>query len=125
MKEIMSTDNASKFPDWNHRDTTTNGIQRLDEAAFEYENTLWEDGCKDCGYSPLEVLDAFKAGAEWMAGQMKQGQTEVDLKNYISGKLRELGADLINHKPYSFNRGLNVGNTKAYHDILDRLNARK
>ena len=41
----------------------------LDKVAEEYENTLWEDGCKDCGYSPLEVLDAFKAGAEWMAGR--------------------------------------------------------
>ena len=48
----------------------------LDEAAFEYENTLWEDGCKDCGYSPLEVFDAFKAGAEWMAEKAKQEQPE-------------------------------------------------
>lgn len=50
---------------------------------------------------------------------------DVDLGNYISNKLRELGADLINHKPYSFNRGLNVGKGNAYRDILDRLNARK
>lgn len=50
---------------------------------------------------------------------------EVDLENYISNKLRELGADLINHKPYSFNRGLNVGKANAYNDILNRLNARK
>jgi len=49
----------------------------------------------------------------------------VDLENYISNKLRELGADLINHMPYSFNRGLNVGKTNAYNDILNRLNARK
>lgn len=56
---------------------------------------------------------------------LQQEQPEVDLENYISNKLRELGADLINHKPYSFNRGLNVGETNAYHDILDRLNARK
>ena len=52
-------------------------------------------------------------------------QQEVELENYISSKLRELGADLINHKPYSFNKGLNVGKSAAYHDILDRLNARK
>lgn len=48
-----------------------------------------------------------------------------DLENYISNKLRELGADLINHKPYSFNRGLNVGQGNAYRDILDKLKARK
>lgn len=54
-----------------------------------------------------------------------QEQPEVDLENYISNKLRELGADLINHKPYSFNRGLNVGKANAYNDILDRLNARR
>lgn len=37
----------------------------LEEAAFTYENNLWESGFKDCGYSPQEVNDAFKAGAEW------------------------------------------------------------
>lgn len=41
----------------------------LDEAAFTYENELWESGFNECGYSPQEVNDAFKAGAEWMAGQ--------------------------------------------------------
>ena len=56
---------------------------------------------------------------------LQQEQPEVDLENYISNKLRELGADLINHMPYSFNRGLNVGKTNAYNDILDKLNARK
>ena len=56
---------------------------------------------------------------------LQQEQPDVDLENYISNKLRELGADLINHKPYSFNRGLNVGKTKAYEDILGRLNTRK
>lgn len=50
---------------------------------------------------------------------------EVNLESYISNKLRKLGADLINHKPYSFNRGVNVGETNAYQDILDKLNARK
>lgn len=52
-------------------------------------------------------------------------EPEMELENYISNKLRELGADLINHKPYSFNRGLNVGEGNAYQDILDRLKARK
>jgi len=56
---------------------------------------------------------------------LQQEHLEVDLENYISNKLRELGADLINNKPYSFNRGLNVGKTNAYDDILNRLNARK
>lgn len=56
---------------------------------------------------------------------LQQEQPEVELENYISNKLRELGADLINHRPYSFNRGVNVGKINAYRDILDRLNARK
>lgn len=56
---------------------------------------------------------------------LQQELPEVDLENYISNKLRELGADLINHKPHSFNRGLNVGKTNAYQDILDRLNIRQ
>ena len=37
----------------------------LDEAAFSYENDLWESGFKECGYSPQEVSDAFKAGARY------------------------------------------------------------
>ena len=58
--------------------------------------------------------------------KLQQEQPEVDLEKYISEKLFNLGAELIKHKPYSFNRGLNVGATKAYHDILDILkNARK
>ena len=44
----------------------------LDEAAFSYENDLWESGFKECGYSPQEVSDAFKAGAEWMAEYLKR-----------------------------------------------------
>lgn len=35
----------------------------LDEAAFEYENTLWEDGHNECGYCPQDIYDTFKAGA--------------------------------------------------------------
>ena len=61
----------------------------LDEAAFEYENTLWEDGCKDCGYSPLEVFDAFKAGAEWMT---KQG---VTVNGYITDEIAYNGVAVI------------------------------
>ena len=60
-----------------------------------------------------------------IVASLQQEQPDVDLENYISNKLRELGADLINHKPYSFNRGLNVGKTKAYEDILGRINTRK
>lgn len=59
------------------------------------------------------------------ADASKMEQPKVDLGNYISNKLRELGADLINHKPYSFNRGLNVGKTSAYDDILTKINARR
>ena len=69
----------------------------------------------------VELPEKYK-NLDWLF--KKQEQPEVDLENYISNKLRELGADLINHKPYSFNRGLNVGKTDAYKDILDRLNAR-
>ena len=75
----------------------------------------------DVSYAP-QSLDAV----EYIRSDfLQQEQPEVDLENYISNKLRELGADLINHKPYSFNRGLNVGKTKAYEDILGRLNTRK
>lgn len=49
----------------------------LDEAAFSYENDLWESGFKECGYSPQEVSDAFKAGAEWMARQGEVLTTET------------------------------------------------
>ena len=70
------------------------------------------------GHTPQEA-------AERIHKYLQQEQPEVDLENYISNKLRELGADLINHKPYSFNRGLNVGKTNAYNDILNRINARK
>ena len=75
----------------------------------------------DVSYAP-QSLDAV----EYIRSDfLQQEQPEVDLENYISNKLRELGADLINHKPYSFNRGLNVGKTNAYNDILNRINARK
>lgn len=54
----------------------------LDEAAFSYENNIWESGFKECGYSPQEVSDAFKAGAEWMAGQgVKIGETKIYLED--------------------------------------------
>lgn len=53
----------------------------LDEAAFSYENNLWESGFKECGYSPQEVSDAFKAGAEWMAGQ---GETQ---EHFVIGSI--------------------------------------
>lgn len=75
----------------------------------------------DCSFAlKMERLDTLA-----LIDELQQELPEVDLENYISNKLRELGADLINHKPYSFNRGLNVGKANAYNDILDRLNARK
>lgn len=49
----------------------------LDEAAFTYENDLWESGFKDSGYTPQEVSDAFKARAEWMAGQGEIHESEI------------------------------------------------
>lgn len=51
------------------RDTLKMIPEGLEEAAFTYENDLWESGFKDSGYSPQEVNDAFKAGAEWGAEQ--------------------------------------------------------
>lgn len=60
-----------------------------------------------------------------MATMDEQKQPKIELKNYISNKLRELGDDLINSKLFAYTRGLNVGRTNAYRDILDRLNARK
>ncbi len=90
----------------------------LDEAAKEYNRNLVPfDQCDS-----RDIRNAFKAGAEWVA---RQDKSIVYLENYISNKLRDLGADLINHKPYSFNRGLNVGKTSAYDDILHILNAGK
>ena len=81
-------------------------------AEYSSEAAEWYEAGTGKAYSISDV-------------EIVKQQPEVDLENYISNKLRELGADLINHKPYSFNRGLNVGETNAYHDILDRLNARK
>ena len=74
-------------------------------------------------FIPVEWVDACEKYGKWKI--VKVEQPDMDLENYISNKLHELGADLINHKPYSFNRGLNVGKTKAYEDILGRLNTRK
>jgi predicted small metal-binding protein len=48
----------------------------LEEAAFTYENDLWESGFKDSGYSPQEVNAAFIAGAEY---QRKQDQSLIEL----------------------------------------------
>lgn len=53
----------------------------LEEAAFTYENDLWESGFKDCGYSPQEVNDAFKAGAEWQKAKMMEKAVEFEVTN--------------------------------------------
>lgn len=92
-------------------------IERLQEAQldeFRNFNSEYKEGIFD----GLSMLDTF-------IDSLQQEQPVVDLENYIVNKLRELGADLINHKPYSFNRGLNVGKANSYRDILNRLNARK
>lgn len=87
------------------------------ELAQEHKNSSLGNAAQTMANEDEEILSIIDT--------LQQYQPEVDLENYISNKLRELGADLINHKPYSFNRGLNVGKTNAYNDILDRLNARK
>ena len=97
-------------------------LDGLDEAAEEYAPDFSNDFASKAAVEAMR--DAFMAGANWDRAKMME-QPEVDLEEYISNKLRELGADLINHKPYSFNRGLNVGMTKAYADILEKINARK
>lgn len=76
-------------------------------------------------YSDWYVILELNAVVEKSIWTLVEEEPETDLENYISNKLRELGADLINHKPYSFNRGLNVGQGNAYQDILDKLKARK
>ena len=96
---------------------------KLIELWHEDKEMLKEKDFRD---DPWRLAyNAFMCGFGRGIAVKKQEQPEVDLENYISNKLRELGADLINHKPYSFNRGLNVGKTNAYDDILNRLNARK
>lgn len=56
----------------------------LDEAAKEYadyNSRRWhEDG--DVYYDHSKILEAFKAGAEWMAGKYKTlGETEIYLED--------------------------------------------
>lgn len=45
------------------------------------------------------------------------------LAKYIAGKLVELGVEHIKYvkNPYCFSGGVNVGMSKAYQDILDKL----
>lgn len=97
----------------------------IKRQADLYQDTF-VDGMRD---KLIDFIDAcmpdIVSKKETTKDSLQQEQPEVDLENYISNKLRELGADLINHKPYSFNRGLNVGKTDAYHDILGRLSAIK
>lgn len=95
----------------------------------EYVDKLYDEaGIGTCEYDSgfyNGIIETCMKLRGFIKARTSKEQQEVDLENYISGKLRELGADLINHKPYSFNRGLNVGKANAYNDILGRLKARK
>lgn len=100
-------------------------LPQIERAEYYYHKGVYE-GLSQGRADALKMLDEFmKRNANPVIVIKQQEQPEMDLENYISNKLFELGADLINHKPYSFNRGLNVGKANAYHDILDRLNVRK
>lgn len=94
-------------------------IHDLEERIYAYS-----EGYADGDNYRKDAIETLLKDIRYQCS-LQQEQPKVDLKNYISDKLRELGADLINHKPYSFNRGLNVGKSNAYGDILDKLNARK
>ena len=52
----------------------------------------------------------------------EQVKYESPLAKEIVAKLVRLGAELHTHKEYSFNRGVNVGETKAYEWVLKQLN---
>ena len=55
--------------------------------------------------------------------EAKQGvinKERTTLEKYVAAQLFELGADLAGHKEYSFNRGVNVGMTKAYDEAIRR-----
>ena len=54
-----------------------------DEAAYAYENKLWESGYKDSGYAPQDVFDAFKAGAEWEKESIKNAVSHALLDQEI------------------------------------------
>ena len=55
------------------------------------------------------------------ANQRVISKERTTLEKYVAAQLFELGAELAGHKEYSFNRGVNVGMTKAYEDILEKL----
>ena len=94
-------------------------LHYLEERIYAYS-----EGYADGDNCRKDAIETLLKDVRYQCS-LQQEQPDMDLENYISNKLRELGADLINHKPYSFNRGLNVGKTKAYEDILGRLNTRK
>lgn len=94
------------------------------KALIPFITSLQQEQRMNCGKT--EKKQIVETGG--IKGILEEIPSNVDLEKlekYISNNLRELGADLINHKPYSFNRGLNVGKTYAYDDILNRLKARK
>lgn len=53
--------------------------------------------------------------------KIEQSKEKSPLAKEIVAKLVHLGFDLKNHNEHSFNRGVNVGETKAYTWVLDWL----
>lgn len=75
--EQPASESSEKIGQLNVLPKSARRSEGLEEAAFSYENDIWESGFKECGYSPQELSDAFKAGAEWMAGQGEVLTTET------------------------------------------------
>ena len=73
----------------------------LDEVEFEYAQSLDEIPANQ--EEEKMIYDAFKAGAEWMAGQMKKEQPEVDLEkasrnvyeSWMGGTMDDIRRDMV------------------------------
>lgn len=114
---IDSLQKEQPFPRWIHANYSDKPEIRYTPSGTPYlQNGFHMIWLSDLETLPKDGTDLTNPGQE---------HPIVDLEEYLSAKLFFLGADLIRHKPYSFNRGLNVGMTKAYGDILKKLNARK
>ena len=53
--------------------------------------------------------------------KIEQEKEKSPLAKEIVARLVRLGAELHNHNEHSFNRGVNVGQTKAYEWVLEQL----